>query len=201
MTAPLYADPAAEARERLARHVPSSGAIPSSVLQDAERQVTALLAGLNDLAEAFPMLGETAAVGKPLPMVVPHAGTLAARRAGEGGPGSTEHPRLRVSGPHPSPLPLGEGTNRANASKETLSPGGVFALSLSDLAGLIQSREVSPVEVTRAVLDRITTHDGLLRASPPPARPPGSGSILLDRRAIGRIPLPATKSPCSHLHG
>ena len=164
MTAPLYADPAAEARERLARHVPSSGAIPSSVLQDAERQVTALLAGLNDLAEAFPMLGETAAVGKPLRMVVPHAGTLAARRAGEGGPGSTEHPRLRVSGPHPSPLPLREGANRANASKETLSPGGVFALSLSDLAGLIQSREVSPVEVTRAVLDRITAHDGLLRA-------------------------------------
>ena len=141
MTAPLYADPAAEARERLERLVPSSGAIRSSVLQDAERQVTGLLTGLNNLAEAFPMLGETPRPG---------AGVQAIRRPGRG-----------ITGVSLAPQAMGAESRVAAGKPE--SSHDLFSLSLSELARLIESRDVSPVEVTRAVLDRITTNDAALR--------------------------------------
>ncbi|HEU5318359.1 MAG TPA: amidase family protein, partial [Chloroflexota bacterium] len=131
----LVDDPAAEARTRIGRGWEGRGVDPE-VLADAERQVTGMLAGLNDLVEAFPMLGEpidrTGETGE-------RAATTSQHRPPErGGPGSAE-------------------------SRHTEGGGELHELSLTALAERLRTREVSPVEVTRAMLDRIERNDGTLR--------------------------------------
>ena len=55
VTSSLYADPAAEAQTRVAR-IAGRDSLPDAVLQDAGRQVGAMLEALNELAAGFPVL-------------------------------------------------------------------------------------------------------------------------------------------------
>ncbi|HET7771489.1 MAG TPA: amidase, partial [Chloroflexota bacterium] len=124
-------DPAAEARARIGADW-STGGVDDTVLADAERQLTAMLTGLNDLLAAFPMLGAPDDRS---------AGATAEARSG----------RASETGWTAAQ------TGRAAASTN------LHALSISELAQRLHSRKLSPVEVTRALLDRIERHDGTLK--------------------------------------
>ncbi|MBI3974498.1 MAG: amidase [Chloroflexi bacterium] len=179
----MNVDREAQRRFEALRETGRIGGVSDAVLEDAQRQLAGMLAGLAELVDVVPLVGDPgplAAGGSgqaghrgdtgpqggganpPLPM------GEAARRAGEGGAGLvTNGGSEGKGGPHPSPLPLGEGTRSPHPSP---LPGGegkkrasdLCALSVAELAARIRRREVSPVEATRAVLDRIESHDGSL---------------------------------------
>lgn len=126
-------DPAAEARARIGGAWAKRG-VTDAVLSDAERQLTGMLNGLNDLVDAFPMLGEPDE-RRSAPDTRP-----AANRA-------------------PIELPSVKGPTLSSKSRSEL-----HALSIAELAQRIRKRELSPVEVTRALLDRIARHDASLKS-------------------------------------
>jgi aspartyl-tRNA(Asn)/glutamyl-tRNA(Gln) amidotransferase subunit A len=159
MTRTLYPDPAAEARARLGRH--DSSPIPAAVREDAERQLAAMLAGLNDLVEAVPLLAEPAMwtacrPGAARTAQVAETDRSSGGRAQATAGGASSQPVAAPSGQAPHTGSLRPHTSPA-------AGGELYALSLVELADLVRRREVSPVEVTRAALDRIERYDGALR--------------------------------------
>jgi aspartyl-tRNA(Asn)/glutamyl-tRNA(Gln) amidotransferase subunit A len=135
MTNP-YRDVDAAAEARLAAAPGNVGASPA-VLEDAQRQLSAMLAGLAELMEAFPSLGDPPAANRPAAIPSPRLN------------------RANWIDQQPPTEPA--------APANTTGERDLLALTISALAPLLQRREVSPVEVTRAALDRIAAHDGTLR--------------------------------------
>src|SRR6266542_1807556 len=80
MTARLYDDPAGEARARVGKTWEGRG-VALAAVEDAERQVTAMLTGLNELVTAVPMLGEPTERGAA--QVVPPTPSGATRGASD----------------------------------------------------------------------------------------------------------------------
>src|SRR5688572_24957700 len=122
--------PAAEARSRIGAEWPGRG-VANDVLADAERQVTAMLSGMNDLLAVYPMLGapDDRSTGS---------------RIGASSREAADADRAAAQ------------TERATTSTE------LHGLSIAELAQQLNTRKLSPVEVTRAILDRIERHDGTL---------------------------------------
>lgn len=140
----------ADAAARLAATIPAG--IPAPVLADAQRQLAGMLAGMAELETAWPAVADGATLvagGDASPAISDVA-------AGENTSNNTTTHRVEqqsnnvISRQHAGPE---AGQNEAT---------GLLGLSLLDLAARIRRRELSPVDVTRAALDRIHTHDGYL---------------------------------------
>jgi aspartyl-tRNA(Asn)/glutamyl-tRNA(Gln) amidotransferase subunit A len=137
-------DPAAEAAARIGRlRNATGGPVPDTVLVDAERQVAGMLTGLRELADAVPALDQIAALTVSTASVSQVAS-----------PPRAQHVASAASTSAGTGAPL-QGTGTAGAQD-------VFALSLVELADRLRTRDLSPVEVTRAALDRIQAHDSAL---------------------------------------
>ena len=145
----MAADPAQEAEARLAAlrdALQGSSDVPAAVWEDARRQLAGMLGGLQELVRSAPMLADASAAVEP-----PAGATPASTEVSRPAPGA--HPEAA-----PRPGGLAQGRARAGQTQgdRGVDPGAALcALSIEDLADRIHRREVSPVEVTRAVLDRI----------------------------------------------
>ncbi len=150
---------AAAAREAARRLGHLRGRIAPEVVDDAERQLAGMLEGLAQLAHSVPFLGDGPALARPWPNGAPalgHDPTLAA-------PPPTPE-TLAGEPPSPPATAAGGASQRSGAERSAAGPGAeLCALSLAELAERLRRHELSPVEVTRAALDRIAAYDPIYR--------------------------------------
>ncbi len=145
----MSADLKEAAREAARRLGHLRGRIAPEVVDDAERQLAGMLEGLAQLARSVPFLGDGPALARPWPQGAAPPPTPATP-AGEP--------------PSPPTTAAGGAGQRSGAERSAASPGAeLCALSLAELAERLRRHELSPVEVTRAALDRIAAYDPIYR--------------------------------------
>ncbi|HEV2125712.1 MAG TPA: amidase, partial [Chloroflexota bacterium] len=126
--------PSIGTRARLDAWAAAAG-IPAPVIEDAERQLNGMIAGIDELIDTYPMLADPASTNH-----LPHSSPSSA---------GSLNPRT--------------GSTSTTAADPPPPSNALPALSITQLSDLLKRREISPFEVTRLVLDRIEAHDRALR--------------------------------------
>jgi aspartyl-tRNA(Asn)/glutamyl-tRNA(Gln) amidotransferase subunit A len=147
------------------------GRLAPEVLADAERQLAGMLEGLAQLARSVPFLGNGVDIAQPsIQEEAPPSRSPSATRpaAGVARPSiQGEALPLVAEGAALPPPAAAAGAAAGRPGRVGVSASGpgaeLCALSLAELAVRLRRHELSPLEVTRAALDRIAAYDHIYR--------------------------------------